>query len=289
MLAQIFERNATGLFAPVCDLKSVILNRAVRGPFAPCHSARPPPCRSEPVRPPLANGPEQGEEPVLNEVKEAQGKLREEPRPVGRLLTSDFRLLPSPSGENRRAISRLRRLHLARSGAPGKHLPQRPYRHFRDKEELLAAVAAEGFDRLTESMTRAAGSGSGALDRLRLSGRGYVEFALRHPQHFAVMFDVPRRFDSYPETRAAGERALGTLVRYVEDCQAEGSLPKGDWKPLALLAWSIVHGVAKLALGGRLPFSKTAQVLQFTDIATEALRLGMANLPNSGLRFGRLQ
>ncbi len=153
-----------------------------------------------------------------------------------------------------------------------------PYRHFRDKEELLAAVAAEGFDRLTESMMKAVERGSTALDRLRLSGRGYVQFALSHPQHFAVMFDAPRRPDSNPEARAAGERAFGTLVHYIKDCQGEGALPKGDWKPLALLAWSMVHGVAKLALSGRLPFSDAAHVLQFTDMATKALRLGMANM-----------
>lgn len=156
-----------------------------------------------------------------------------------------------------------------------------PYRHFRDREELLAAVAANGFNRLRKSMAKAAESGSVPSDRLRLSGRGYVEFALQHPQHFAVMFDLPHRFDSYPETRAASERAFGALAHYVEDCQAEGSLPAGDWQSLALLAWSMVHGIAKLALSGHLPFSKPAQVLQFTDMATDALRLGMANLSNS--------
>jgi AcrR family transcriptional regulator len=150
-----------------------------------------------------------------------------------------------------------------------------PYRHFRDKEELLAAVAAEGFDRLTESMVRAAKSGSGALDRLRLSGRGYVQFALSFPQHFAVMFDAPRRFDLYPQTRAAGERAFGTLLHYIEGCQAEGLLPKGDARSLALLAWSMVHGIAKLAIGGHLPWRGITDVLNFTDMATRALPHGM--------------
>jgi AcrR family transcriptional regulator len=149
-----------------------------------------------------------------------------------------------------------------------------PYRHFRNKEELLAAVAAEGFDRLMESMVKAAKSGSGALDQLRLSGRGYVQFALSYPQHFAVMFDAPRRPDLYPQTRAAGQRAFGTLVRYIEGCQAEGFLPKGGARSLALLAWSMVHGVAKLAISGQLPWRGTAQVLQFTDMATGALASG---------------
>jgi AcrR family transcriptional regulator len=162
-----------------------------------------------------------------------------------------------------------------------------PYRHFRDKEELLAAVAAQGFDRLTDSMLRAAAAGSSPLERLQFSGRGYVQFALRHPQHFTVMFDAPWHFAAYQETHAAGELAFGTLVRYIQECQAAGCLPQGDGLPLALLAWSMVHGIAKLAIGGRLPLSGTAQVLQFTDLATEAIRLGMANIAPPHLQARR--
>src|SRR5271166_2750989 len=50
-----------------------------------------------------------------------------------------------------------------------------PYRHFRDKEALLAALAAEGFDRLTAAMAKAVESATSALERFRLAGRGYVE------------------------------------------------------------------------------------------------------------------
>ena len=152
-----------------------------------------------------------------------------------------------------------------------------PYRHFRDKEELLAALAAEGFDRLTAAMTKAAESASGPMERFRSSGRGYVEFALRYPQHFAVMFEIPWQYDSYPVTQAAGARAFGTLVRNVEACQAAGILPAGDAQPFALLAWSMVHGVAKLAIGGRLPLSGYAEVLRFTDTATFALSQGLSH------------
>src|SRR5208282_237747 len=152
-----------------------------------------------------------------------------------------------------------------------------PYRHFRGKEELLGALAAEGFDRLTAAMTKAAEPASRPLDRFRLSGRGYVEFALRYPQHFAVMFEGSGRFDVYPQTQAAGERAFGTLVGNVEACQAEGVLPPGDARPFALLAWSMVHGVAKLAISGRLPLSAAPDVLRFTDTATGALWRGLAH------------
>ncbi|MGA2984784.1 MAG: TetR/AcrR family transcriptional regulator [Terriglobia bacterium] len=152
-----------------------------------------------------------------------------------------------------------------------------PYRHFRDKEELLAVLAAEGFDRLTAAMNKAAEPASSALERFRSCGRGYVEFALRYPQHFAVMFEVSCQIELYPQTQAAGERAFGTLVAYVEECQAAGVLPPGDARPFALLAWSMVHGVAKLAISGRLPLSGSADVLRFTDTATAALSRGLGN------------
>src|ERR1700689_3342686 len=62
-----------------------------------------------------------------------------------------------------------------------------PYRHFKDKDDLVGAVAAEGFDRLTASMLAAMEPGDTVSERLRLAGRGYVEFALRQPQHLVAM------------------------------------------------------------------------------------------------------
>lgn len=156
-----------------------------------------------------------------------------------------------------------------------------PYRHFHNKEDLLAALAAEGFDRLAAAMNKAAETASGAFERFRASGRGYVQFALRHPQHFAVMFDVPWRPEQYPEARAAGDRAFGLLVGFVEACQAEALLPRGDPKPYALLAWATVHGVAKLAIGGRFPFEGLSDAMRFTDLATAALEWGIAKAVKS--------
>jgi len=155
-----------------------------------------------------------------------------------------------------------------------------PYRHFRDKDDLLNAVAAEGFNSLTESMTKAAGAGRNAMERLRLSGQGYVDFALRFPRHFVVMFETPQPIKTNLESRKAGERAFGTLTRYIEECQKEGSFPGGDSTCLALLAWSLVHGIAKLANNGRFPFSGKKDVLAFTDMATRAFLSGIASLPS---------
>jgi AcrR family transcriptional regulator len=146
-----------------------------------------------------------------------------------------------------------------------------PYRHFRDKDELMAAVAAEGFLELTRAMRERANREHGALKRLNQSGLAYVDFALRHPEHFTVMFDVPAGSTSYGETAVAGEEAFGTLVSFVRQCQQEGSLPAGDPLPLALRAWSIVHGVAKLATAKRLPFKTHAEILKFASFVIDTV------------------
>ena len=153
-----------------------------------------------------------------------------------------------------------------------------PYRHFHDKNELLAAVAAQGFEKLTATMKRAAARGLTATDRLRLCGRGYVDFAQRWPQHFLVMFDLPVNGAEYPEYAAAGTQAFQTLLDSILQCQEAGALPPGDPSPMALASWSMVHGVAKLAIGRRLPFS-AAGVLDFTNYLADVLMHGMAQPP----------
>jgi AcrR family transcriptional regulator len=144
-----------------------------------------------------------------------------------------------------------------------------PYRHFRDKDELLAAVAAQGFRELKEAMLKGAAAKSTALGRLKRSGYAYVAFALRRPEHFAAMFDVPAS-GADPDCRQAGEEAFATLVNFIELCQREGQLPAGGTEHRALLAWSLVHGIAKLAVARRLPFRSQDLVLQFAETAIDA-------------------
>jgi len=156
-----------------------------------------------------------------------------------------------------------------------------PYRHFRDKDELLAAVAEQGFERLTKAMNKAASRGETALDRWKLSGHGYIAFALRWPQHFYVMFDAAFEMPKYPECAAAGESAFSALLHFIADAQDEERLAAGDPLPLALTSWSVVHGLAKLAINNRLPM-KPAQVLKFfDDFVADVLRRGLAGRPRT--------
>jgi AcrR family transcriptional regulator len=80
-----------------------------------------------------------------------------------------------------------------------------PYRHFAGKDELLVAVAEEGFDRLTAVMQKTLARGKSPRERLQLCGCGYVSFALRWPQHFLVMFDLPQLCASTARNRVSAK------------------------------------------------------------------------------------
>lgn len=153
-----------------------------------------------------------------------------------------------------------------------------PYRHFADREELLAAVAAQGFRELTEAMMKAARQQPDALGRLKQAGLAYVEFALRRPEHFAVMFDAPvskvgspKKFphDQTPDAAAAAKESFEKLMSLVQSCQDEGRLPSGETLRFALLAWTMVHGIAKLATARRLPLKSKADILKFAEFVID--------------------
>ncbi len=144
-----------------------------------------------------------------------------------------------------------------------------PYRHFPDRKDLLAAVAGQGFRELDEAMLEAVRHQRSSVGRLKRAGLAYVKFALRRPEHFTVMFDAAVSNHKTPVSAEAAEHAFGTLVSLVKSCQDEGRLPSGDLRQFALLAWSMVHGIAKLATAKRLPYASTADVLKFAKFVID--------------------
>jgi AcrR family transcriptional regulator len=153
-----------------------------------------------------------------------------------------------------------------------------PYRHFRDKDELISAIVDQGFERLNDAMIGQAAAGKTGVERLELCGRAYVDFALRWPGHFTAMFDLaPQSGEgSLPVDNggSAGEMAFQTLVGVIVQCQNEKAYPEGTPLPFALMAWSVVHGIAKLAVSGHLSWTKE-DVLDFTSKTTAALNRGL--------------
>ena len=144
-----------------------------------------------------------------------------------------------------------------------------PYRHFRDKEDLMAAVATEGYRELTAAMVHAADKQFRALDRLKHAGLAYIEFAQRRPEYFTVMFDAPYSGRSHFHSLDAAKQAFSALVGFVKCAQDEGQLACGDPVEFAYLAWTMVHGVAKLAITHRLPYRTRGAVLKFASFVID--------------------
>ena len=113
-------------------------------------------------------------------------------------------------------------------------------------------------------------SDRGVTVRALLHGAAvHVTFALRRPEHFTVMFDAPISKRKHPDSAAAAEQAFGALMSFVKGCQDAGRLPLGDLRQMALLAWTMVHGIAKLAITGRLPFPSNAEILKFAEFVID--------------------
>jgi AcrR family transcriptional regulator len=116
--------------------------------------------------------------------------------------------------------------------------PTATYRHFRDKDSLLAAVAAEGFRAFGAALAGATGDGQ----PFSAMGRAYVEFALANPGLFRLMFGAQiRERARFPELTEAADAAF---TRLKAATTTEGS---------AVAAWSLVHGLSHLLLDGMLP------------------------------------
>ena len=131
--------------------------------------------------------------------------------------------------------------------------PMTPYRYFEDKNDILAAVRANGFNRFADALERARNSAAGASARGSAVGEAYVDFALQHPHAYKLMFDFNQpHAEKYPELVAAGRRAQKTMTGHVEDALAEG-LMHGDAEQLGLMFWAAIHGTVILELSGMLP------------------------------------
>ena len=130
--------------------------------------------------------------------------------------------------------------------------PAAPYRHFRDRDALVAEVARTGFELFAKGLTEAwAGGRPAPTDAFNRLGRAYLAFAREKPAHFAAMFEAGLTFAEHPELREAGDRAFAVLR---EACEAViATLPRDRRPPAAMMAlhiWSLSHGIAALFARG---------------------------------------
>jgi AcrR family transcriptional regulator len=123
-----------------------------------------------------------------------------------------------------------------------------PYRYFKDKDAILAAVRTRAFNRFADSM-------ESAKDRTR-ERNAYLDFALANPASYRLMFDVSQpTFAEYPDLVMAMDRARFTMADGLRELAAAGRF-KGDVELAGYVYWSAMHGAVMLELAGLLDDSK---------------------------------
>lgn len=152
------------------------------------------------------------------------------------------------------------------------------YRHFEDKDDLLYAIVQDGFQRFGAQLQRAAraAEGGGPQERLRALGQAYVEFGLKNPVYYRLMF--MQRHDILFESRAAETAPMidsfAVLRQSVEAGMKAGVLRAGDPETTSTVIWAVMHGITSLAIAGEKRFARR-QIRQSTELAMLMIREGL--------------
>jgi AcrR family transcriptional regulator len=164
--------------------------------------------------------------------------------------------------------------------------PAAPYRHFRDRDELMSDVARQGFERFAAALARAWDNGrpdpSLAFERL---GKAYLEFARTEPAYYSAMFEAGISLDISPELRQAADSAFAVLRSATERLVA--TMPAGSRPPVLMMAlhvWALSHGIASLfgrGDAGRRTLPMTPEELLEAGMLIYLRGLGLSQPPGS--------
>jgi AcrR family transcriptional regulator len=123
-----------------------------------------------------------------------------------------------------------------------------PYRHFRDRDALLADVARRGFERFTAELAKAWNDGRPSpMAAFRNVGKAYLDFARAEPAYYSAMFESGLSLGEHAELAAAGEAAFAILRKAAETLIA--AAPAGSRPPTMMVGlhiWALAHGIASL-------------------------------------------
>jgi AcrR family transcriptional regulator len=167
--------------------------------------------------------------------------------------------------------------------------PAAPYRHFRDRDELLADVARRGFEQFEAALAGACSDRPDVFTAFDRIGKAHLQFARSEPAYYYAMFEAGILLESSPELREAGERSFSVLRQATE--QLVATMPAQSRPPVLMMAlhiWALSHGIASLfgrgdTAGRALPMS--AEDLLEAAVLIYLRGLGLSRAP-AGNRSG---
>jgi AcrR family transcriptional regulator len=117
-----------------------------------------------------------------------------------------------------------------------------PYKHFKDRPELLRAVVSEAMDRLRASMESAAREHPvGSLESIAAIGKAYVDFAREGPGVFRLVFSLTEGHENAPELKAKGQACFAVVLRATAE-RLGLAVDNPEVQFSAYTLWTAVHG-----------------------------------------------
>ena len=163
-----------------------------------------------------------------------------------------------------------------------------PYAHFADKRGLLAGVAAAGYETLRERMITAQQGRLGAGEALDAIGAAYIQFGLKNPAHYRLMFGQElRSAGGLPdEVLKAAEASRAVLRDVIRRGAEEGSFDVDLDDPASLVtavlaAWTMVHGFTLLAIDGLASLETSLDLEELARLIAGRFMAGLARRPGT--------
>lgn len=127
-----------------------------------------------------------------------------------------------------------------------------PYRHFKDRSALLAAIAERDFKMLTTVFGQSRTREGAAIERLKQALGTFIDYGRDFPARYHLLFSDPEVGAAEGSLEAAALGAFAAFARLVEDAQAARALPSTSTRELAGLIYATAHGLIDLEAGGRM-------------------------------------
>ena len=165
--------------------------------------------------------------------------------------------------------------------------PATIYLYFKDKAELIAAICEEAFGEMLGSIGEAAESAADPVEALRRGMRAYIDFGIRHPSHYRIVFSTPAHTEG-PNPACDGPTSLGLqtfdlLRKSIQACVDAGAIRSSDVETAAQIAWMAIHGVTSLAITAKETEFPSFPWLDPEHLIEAALDLVIAGLRNRTL------
>jgi AcrR family transcriptional regulator len=130
--------------------------------------------------------------------------------------------------------------------------PTTIYLYFHDKSDLLDCICEETFSRLVRKQTTLDQTVSDPVERLEKGLRAYIDFGLKHPNHYKLSFMTSLGIaspDVIPRSRDMGQKAFGNLRGMLAECSEKHLIEIDDLDATAQALWAMIHGLTSLLIG----------------------------------------